>query len=465
MAIVGYEYRKRVQGETDWDSIVDVGPVLTSVSAGLSPSTTYEYQVRGYDSEGNRTAWSNIATATTLGLVLPDLAFICTGGCGNVGNSGHWSGSSNASVDTDPDNARGDGTTSILIDSSGAVGSATPRLYNGGTPTQTSTRFYIKFDTLPNANALIYYVVVSPGFIGNLPYVGLGYHAASQELRLLTYGSFFGSYTFESAGVPAVTGQWYEVNMKSEVDQGDFDTTIELQVDEIDLGTLVKASGANYTSVPAFGDVNSRTQKYRLADIVITLNADDYPIGPGYVRRLISDADGVHNVLTAGDFIVGAAGANITNSTTDSHELIDDLPMDTGTPATDDYITQAGTTGGSGTQYVEHSYGSPDGFVPDVPPRGVDVVIGYHGNGATGATKLKLVDNATAVDTPDAMTNAGSTVAFLRASLGDPPSPASAWKLGGGGNGDFNNFKTRFGYSTVAGAALDGVVIEAEFPE
>jgi hypothetical protein len=75
MAIVGYEYRERLNGETEWNPVIDLGPQLdlTEVTSGWAAASTHDFQVRGYDPEGIRTDWSNIATASTLGVgALPE---------------------------------------------------------------------------------------------------------------------------------------------------------------------------------------------------------------------------------------------------------------------------------------------------------------------------------------------------------------------------------------------------------
>lgn len=68
MAIVGYEYRM------DGGSWIDVGlpDPLTFTVEELAPGTEYDFEVRGYDAEGNRTSISNIATASTLALDMFD---------------------------------------------------------------------------------------------------------------------------------------------------------------------------------------------------------------------------------------------------------------------------------------------------------------------------------------------------------------------------------------------------------
>lgn len=61
--ITGYEYRQ------DGGSPVDIGLVdpLTFTVDSLTPDTLYSYEVRAYYDDASRSAWSNIATARTLG--------------------------------------------------------------------------------------------------------------------------------------------------------------------------------------------------------------------------------------------------------------------------------------------------------------------------------------------------------------------------------------------------------------
>lgn len=64
--LLGYEYRQRLEPSGDWNSLIDVGNVLTDPVTGLTPDTLYGFQNRAYYDDGSRGAWSNIATARTL---------------------------------------------------------------------------------------------------------------------------------------------------------------------------------------------------------------------------------------------------------------------------------------------------------------------------------------------------------------------------------------------------------------
>jgi hypothetical protein len=57
--VVGYEYR--VDGGTP----VDVGNVLAAVATGLTPTTTYDFEVRAYDAYENYSDWSPVEQGTT----------------------------------------------------------------------------------------------------------------------------------------------------------------------------------------------------------------------------------------------------------------------------------------------------------------------------------------------------------------------------------------------------------------
>lgn len=67
----GYEYR--IDGVT----IVDVGNVLTYDVTGLTPATEYDFEIRAYDGQGNRSAWSPVVSATTT--TTPDNALALLG--------------------------------------------------------------------------------------------------------------------------------------------------------------------------------------------------------------------------------------------------------------------------------------------------------------------------------------------------------------------------------------------------
>lgn len=61
MAILGYEYR------VDGGAAVDVGLVYSILVTGLTSGTTYGFQIRSYNDEGEFTDWSATVYESTFG--------------------------------------------------------------------------------------------------------------------------------------------------------------------------------------------------------------------------------------------------------------------------------------------------------------------------------------------------------------------------------------------------------------
>ena len=390
-------------------------------------------------------------------------AVICTGACGRFGTGLHFS--ANANVSSNSSIVRSGGTHTILFETSGAGAEtaifapfAPANVWNG-----VSERCYIYFETLPSANTRILTHTTSAGGIST-SICGLAYHQSSGQLRFVDWGSFFNSYSFESTGIGVTTGQWYRIDMKVENIAGTI--TFDAQINGTALTQKGYAPFNSFIGSPIFGDFNNRTQKWRIADYYGINSVNAYPIGAGYVRRFSPMADGSHNITSAGDFIVGAAGANITNASTTSYQLIDEIPLDTTTPDTDDYITQTNDAGG-GAEYAEHIFDSPDSFTPTQPPRGIDVIVAYHqATTSSGNSSFRLTDNGTesAIVT---LNGAGVTdIRYTTKHFANPPTNLTGWKIVGT-DGNFNNLRHRFGYSSDGNPnqSFDGVIIEAEFPE
>jgi hypothetical protein len=234
------------------------------------------------------------------------------------------------------------------------------------------------------------------------------------------------------------------------------------------LGGLSGYSGTAGADAFTWGAVsNSLTTTYFTDDWIISNTAADYPIGAGSVYPYVPTSDGSHNVTHAGDFIKGSAGANITNATTDSYQLVDDFPMDDTTPDTDDYVSAVADTGG-GSEYVEHVFGIAGGLTgPATAPRAVEVAVAYHqASTGTGNSTFKLNDNGTE-STIFAFNAAGvTTTKYARKHYATAPT-GGAWISGSSGNGAFGNLRHRFGYSTDGNPDqyFDCAMVEAEFAD
>lgn len=382
----------------------------------------------------------------------------CSGSCGRIGAANlHMTASTNVSSNSAI--VRGSGTHTWLFEVVAGISNLTPDFV--GTFSQRTLRFYLYFETLPSADALICFASNTSGFPN---YHGIAFKQSDSKLYTCLYSTFGGSFSFGATGVSVTTGVWYRIDIK--ISDDTVNVVVDAKVDGVALGQKSNATITGTLASLTFGHVTNRTLKYRIADIIITSAVADYPIGAGIVRRFVLTSDGTHNTGAAGSFIVGAAGANITDATTNSYLLVDDTPLDDTTPDVDDYITQTNNTGG-GALYVEHSFDSPDAFTPVNNPRGVDCIVAYHAAGTgIGNSTFKINDNGTESNIL-AFSGAGqTTIRYARNHFANPPSGLGGWKLTGF-NGNFNLLKHRFGYSTDGDPDqyFDCVMMEAEFAE
>lgn len=462
MAIIGYEYR------IDGGSPVDVGlpDPLTFIVDGLESSTEYDFEVRGYDAEGNRTPWSNVATASTFGLTANAAFMCCTGACGLGVHDSH---AGDISIDTVV--TREGGTHSIRFESLGdtTIAAWNPSNLNvdGKIEDGFSARFYVNYESLPDADAMLCFVGNSP-FI-NPTHVGIAYHAASGTLRLASF--YFGTYVFafESAGSGVISvDQWYQIDIRWWVDESD-DVRCEAEVNEAAITSRTDGTLSNldlrHPSIWSDHPNSTAATVFRIADFILSTAKDDFPIGPGHVRRWLPSADGNHRIDVTGDFKVGTTSTDIADSATTSYQLVDDttMPEDNGTVTGDDFIRQAAAAGGSGTQYVEHTFANPDGYTPVAAPRLVQYLNVGHADGLDGTGSCRLVDNTT----ERTMTNFADVGTNYQPSYDAMPSNIATegpWKITGI-DGNFLLLKHRFGHSTGSGAdiSLDALMIEAEF--
>jgi hypothetical protein len=380
------------------------------------------------------------------------LVHACGFECGQLGAEGqHWviaTGTATISTST----VRS-GDRSLRLNPSAAAINISSLI---SPPTIHVARFYIYFTTLPSADTQLYRIATATG----PPSLGLGFHQSSGELRCSR-----GSNTFNStgSGVSVTTGQWYRIDIK--IDSTSGAKTCDASVNGSALGQV---TGSDTEAPAAIRICNSTTASgdWFYDDVIMSQTSGDYPLGAGHVHHFIPVSDGTHNTGAAGNFLTGAAGANITNATTTSYQLIDEVPLDDVTVDTNDYINLAGTA--PTTEYVEHVIGPASGIsTPTVGPRGVEIIYGYASQSTgVGAHILKINDNGTE-DTVNSFSGAGQTTnRYARKHYVDPPTAASAWTVASG-NGNFNDLRTRFGYSTDGNPDqyLTCLMIEAEFSD
>jgi hypothetical protein len=356
--------------------------------------------------------------------------------CGQIGTGLHWqAGLGTASIVTSPVRS---GARALRCNASGTGVNVS---HNA---TAVVERIYVYFQTsLPSGDCSI--------FAKNDGHVRF----KSSDSKLYCYDA--NAATFGASGVTVTTNTWYRIDVKIVAA-----TSIDAQVDGVALGQKT----ANATAAGAtIGVIASVTADILFDDHTCSNTAGDYPIGDGFVNHFVPISDGTHNVAGAADFKRGAAGIDITNSTTDSYLLVDDIPMDAvgAVPTTNDYINAIAPP--AGTDYTENVFGPAPGVsTPTVAPRAVEVIVETaQASTATGSFKLNLNDNGTVDTIKEQVTIAGVVnVAAARKHYATAPT-GGAWTVVSGA-GNFNNLRIRF-YS--ADAAPDqyfvAAMIEAEF--
>ncbi len=385
------------------------------------------------------------------------LSFACGFECGHAAASAHWilGGGTNPTFVT---STKRSGDRALRCNHTAQSGTLGLNLTAGNT---TVARFYIRFATLPNANTSLFYLNDTTGWR-----YGVGFQSSSSTLKAHYFNSSGGTFTFGASGVTVTTGVWYRVDIK--ITYASLTKVIDVKVD----GTDCTQASSNLTETaisgnPRLGSSTSSTTDFYVDDFIYSTTSGDYPLGAGHVNHFVPVSDGTHSTGTAGNFKVGAAGANITDASTTSYQLIDDVPLDDVTPDTDDYINLAADTGAT-ANYVEHVIGPAPGIsTPTLGPRGVEVIYAYHAaTTGTGAHILKINDNGTEDDVQSFNAAGSASIRYARKHYADPPSAASVWTtIAGAGN--FNNLRSRFGFSNDGNPDqyLDCVMIEAEFSD
>jgi hypothetical protein len=321
----------------------------------------------------------------------------------------------------------------------------------GGSATRLVGRVYIRFTTLPSADSTL--LAYDTAFAGpQIRYVNTG-----TEIRCRV------GTTNGSTGVLVTTGIWYRIDFDFNVNTGGNDFC-DAQVDGVALGQATAAGSSAANDGRFYGGTTSGDVYFE--DCILSNTAADYPLGAGHVTSFIPNADGAHNVAGAADFKHNAAGTDITNSTTDAFDLVNDRPLKAGAPDTE-FMNMIAPP--NATDYVEVAFEDATGEANG--PRAVEVIakVAQAGTGL-GNMELRLNDNGSMGTIYTATGVAGIVNGkYVGARFTDPPSAASAWVLGGAGNGDFNNVRVRFGSPAAVDANPDqylvSIMIEAEFEE
>lgn len=295
---------------------------------------------------------------------------------------------------------------------------------------------------------------------GSIPVTGPSVRLVSGDVGERKIYAAIGS-TLGATGVNVNLNQWYRIDYDFNVNIAGADFC-DVQVDGVACGQATGTGVSGHSNNDLLGALAAVTADLYIDDFVCSATAADYPIGPGYGAPFIPTADGAHNIAGAADFKRGAAGTDITNSTTNAHLLVGKVPLPAAV-VTDDYINAIAPP--NATDYVECVFGPAGALIaPTTPPQAVDVIVAYH-QAATqsGNIRLALNDNGTTDDVLNLTAAGQTTLRYARKQYA--AGPAGAWVIGGGGNGDFNDIRMRFLSSDPAPDQYwDAAMIEADFP-
>lgn len=320
-----------------------------------------------------------------------------------------------------------------------------------GIQTVNTDRLYIRFATsLPSGNTFVAYHASGA--------TNSGIYFQSSDSKLYARSGT----TNGSTGVTVTTGVWYRIDLR--VDQTNTAAVVvDGQVDGTALGQVTNNVGATSAGL-LIGVQAAVTADIYFDDVVISATSADYPIGAGYVNHFVPTSDGTHNIAGTGDFQRGNTAVDILNSTTTAFQLIDDVPLPSGTvDEADDQraVAPANPT----TDYVECVFGpAPTISTPTVAPRAVEVILAHHQIATqNGQMQVLLNDNGTTNTVFDTGVAAGvTTYRYARKHYATAPT-GGAWTVSAGA-GNFNNVRCRFlGPDAAPDQCLDAIMIEAEF--
>jgi hypothetical protein len=378
---------------------------------------------------------------------IPTPVFVCGFECGASGTAGeHWSLGTNASFSTSRVRS---GVRSLLTNANNAAASD-----SSATIPSTNIvvgRFYFFMNHAWGASGYIGWCVV------NGTNVGVYMDNTNNQIKAGIGASLGTGLTFSLGQFDA----WHCIDFSINTSANPW--VVNIKLDGVSAGQITAANAANTTTAFHLGvsDAFSGNLDNSFDDLVLSYTPEDYPYGEGFVHHFIPVADGSHNTADVANAYERGDATDIINSTTTSFNLLDEIPMDNGTPDTNDFIRYV-PNAGVNTRYVEHIFGpAPTIPTPTYAPRGVEVLVSGHeaGTGACDST-WKLNDDGTE-NTINARSNNGvTTIRFYRKHYARMPKDNEAWTVA-----RFNNIRHRWGYVSDANpdVMFDGAMIEAEF--
>lgn len=264
-----------------------------------------------------------------------------------------------------------------------------------------------------------------------------------------------------SSGVSVTTGTWYRIDFKHNLTANPI--LLDVSVDGVSAGQSSYSVAATTSDIQRVlvNSTASMTYDIFIDDLIISNTLADYPIGAGYVNHFVPTSDGTHVISGANDFERTLTGIDIINSTTTAYQLIDDVPLESGSGV--DWINMVAPA--SVNDYVECIYGPAPGIsIPTTSPRAVEIIMGMHQAGTgIGSIAFILMNNAVTIGEViyGSDVHVGTTSIIYKrkqlATLAGTP-----WAVAG-----FNGARIRFGSYIAVDANpdqyFDCTMIEAEF--
>jgi hypothetical protein len=376
--------------------------------------------------------------------------FCCGFECGVSG--AHWTLGATASFNTNSSFIRS-GARSLRFNPS-AVTTGTATSVPAFSSNKIVSRFYIYFSSLPIANWFVLDITVSSRRIGVI------FQQSDSTLNIQLTHSVDSNQS--GPGFVVTTGQWYRIDYEGDISTNTWSQRLSVNGTEVTASNLISADTA--TTVVLGSAITSTCDIY-MDDFVLSNTIADYPIGDGYVNHFVPTSDGTHTSTSTNireGTIASPSGTAITSATTDAFNWVNAVPILGG--ATDNTRLQNANATAS-TQYTEEIYGPAPGIsTPTTAPRAVEALVAYRQGGTgTGVSSFKLNDNGTEAVIVS-LSGAGVTTDRYTTKQFSTPPTGGAWTVVSG-NGNFNNIRHRFGYSSDANPTqfFRGTMIEAEF--
>jgi hypothetical protein len=246
------------------------------------------------------------------------------------------------------------------------------------------------------------------------------------------------------------------IDFRDTVDATGLLITVEALVNGAALGTASLGSFGGGGTTWKLGIFAAVTADMFIDDFSASTTSGDYPLGDGYILSYIPNADGSHNVAGANDFEKTLTGTDITNSTTDAWQLVDERPLPT---TAVDFIN--GIAPPNDTDYVEVAY---EDSAESAAPRAVEGIVVYHDAGTAGTNgwRVTLRDNNGGTDDNIVLVivgNVGAVITYGRKHFTTIPGTSNPWTLTA-----FNALRSRFRVSDASpDPYIDALMLEAEY--